>query len=243
MMRSQEMLHKISASLAQCHVKGELDFSLRSINSALKNLFGGKTKFHKVPIWAPIVKSLQSLFYWRVLHRRHTWILRRMTKPSKLGGAPVRTQPHIEETTSYFSKCFLLSGTNDMPFPSPLSFSLQEHQIQKPMVQPTKNPCLGFFIAYSNLNENQNICFKWGLSFLLMLLGGNPSMATNLEFGGMIIRCCVCWLAKEDVFYQNCCPLKETQKWLPTLLCHDNFIPKTPGIFHIKYVIIKHMVK
>ena len=141
------------------------------------------------------------------MHRSHTWILRRMTKPSKLGGAPVRTQPHIEETTSYFSKCFLLSGTNDMPFPSPLSFSLQEHQIQKPMVQPTKNPCFGFFIACHSIW--MLICFKWGLSLLLMQLGGrNPSMATNLEFGGMIIRCCVCWLAKEDVFYQNCCPKK-----------------------------------
>ena len=150
MMRSQEMLHKISASLAQCHVKGELDYSLDQLIQQWQIFLGGKTKFHKGSIWARIVKNCESLFYWQVLHRSHTWILKRMTKPSKLGGAPVRTQPHIEETTSYFSKCFLLSGTNDMPFPSPLSFSLQEHQIQKPMVQPTKNPCFGFFIAYSN---------------------------------------------------------------------------------------------
>ena len=111
------------------------------------------------------------------MHRRHTWILRRMTKPSKLGGAPVRTQPHIEETTSYFSKCFLLSGTNDMPFPSPLSFSLQEHQIQKPMVQPTKNPCFGFFIACHSIW--MLICFKWGLSLLLMQLGREKSIHGN----------------------------------------------------------------
>ena len=146
MMRSQEMLHKISASLAQCHVKGELDFSLRSTNSALTNLLWRQNKislrFNLSTDCQEFRELILLTFYWR-----HTWILRRMTKPSKLGGAPVRTQPHIEETTSYFSKCFLLSGTNDMPFPSPLSFSLQEHQIQKPMVQPTKNPCFGFFIA------------------------------------------------------------------------------------------------
>ena len=44
MMLSQEMLHKISASLAQCHVKGELDLSLRSTNSALTNLLGRQNK-------------------------------------------------------------------------------------------------------------------------------------------------------------------------------------------------------
>ena len=123
MMRSQEMLHKISASLAQCHVKGELDYSLDQLIQQWQIFLGGKTKFHKGSIWARIVKNCESLFYWQVLHRSHTWIFKRMTKPSKLGGAPVRTQPHIEETTSYFSKCFLLSGTNDMPFPSPLSLS------------------------------------------------------------------------------------------------------------------------